>query len=130
MADEIKNGDLHNRSLQIRFRMLKEKWVDISHETWRYYWSDFCLIKFKTDMREEKLFRVSTIKSCPAFQEQGVGFLSALLRLSLSTILNLTDTLALSILSLGSLHLLFQPSDIHERTWEQRTRILWFCKKK
>lgn len=37
MAAEMKNGDLHNGSLQIRFGMLKEKRVDISDETRRYY---------------------------------------------------------------------------------------------
>lgn len=33
MAAEMKNGDLHNRSLQIRFRMLNIQNVDIPHET-------------------------------------------------------------------------------------------------
>lgn len=32
MAAEKRNGNLNNRSLKIRFGMLKEKKVDISHE--------------------------------------------------------------------------------------------------
>lgn len=93
MAAAIKIGDIHNGSVQDRFETLKENRMDIRYVTQSYNFGDFRLIKFKMKMWE-KWFQEWALPVI-TFQEQSVGFPSAIQRLNISPRLTLTGIIAI-----------------------------------